>query len=86
MLITVATQSAMNLHNILVKAVLGAPMFFLETTDSGSLLNRFSQDMSMVDLAVPVSIFAVILSELAVLHTKLTGQSRLTYPLQVSLV
>jgi len=73
MLITVATQSAMNLHNILIQEVLSAPIFFLESTDSGSLLNRFSQDMSMVDLAVPVSIFAVILSEPAVLHIKLTG-------------
>ncbi|KAF2434238.1 P-loop containing nucleoside triphosphate hydrolase protein [Tothia fuscella] len=62
MLIFVATKSAMSLHNILVKTVLNAPLSLFETTDAGVLLNRFSQDMSMVDLAVPVSIFAVILS------------------------
>ncbi|KAF2663667.1 hypothetical protein BT63DRAFT_465330 [Microthyrium microscopicum] len=62
MLIYVATRSAMSLHAILVKTVLNAPLSLFEKTDSGSLLNRFSQDMSLVDLAVPVSIFQVILS------------------------
>jgi ATP-binding cassette subfamily C (CFTR/MRP) protein 1 len=62
MMIVIATKSIVNLHKILVEATLQAPLSFFATTDSSLLLNRFSQDMTMVDMLLPGSIFALILS------------------------
>jgi ATP-binding cassette subfamily C (CFTR/MRP) protein 1 len=62
MMIVVATKSAMTLHLILTRTVLRAPMSFFDATDASIFLNRFSQDMSMVDMAVPASMFAFVLS------------------------
>ncbi|TLD36942.1 P-loop containing nucleoside triphosphate hydrolase protein [Venturia nashicola] len=57
-------QSAKVLHRVLVKATVRAPMSFFEAVDSSVLLNRFSQDMTQVDFALPVSAFMVF-SQLA---------------------
>ncbi|KAK6607376.1 ABC multidrug transporter [Botrytis cinerea] len=34
----------------------GAPMSFISATDSGSLLNRFTQDMTLMDMQLPMSL------------------------------
>ncbi|KAF5869257.1 putative abc transporter protein [Botrytis fragariae] len=34
----------------------GAPMTFISATDSGSLLNRFTQDMTLMDMQLPMSL------------------------------
>lgn len=49
-------KSAKVLHQVLVKATVRAPMSFFEANDSSVLLNRFSQDMTLVDFALPVSV------------------------------
>jgi ATP-binding cassette subfamily C (CFTR/MRP) protein 1 len=54
-------KSAARLHKILVDATVKAPMSFFETVDSSILLNRFSQDMTLVDFALPLSAFQVFL-------------------------
>lgn len=41
--------SAKNLHTILLNAVFGATQAFFTTTDTGITLNRFSQDIIVVD-------------------------------------
>ncbi|GKT96370.1 LOW QUALITY PROTEIN: ABC transporter [Colletotrichum tofieldiae] len=37
-----------------------APLYFFTTTDSGVTLNRFSQDMALIDHRLPMSAFATI--------------------------
>ncbi|KAK7455438.1 hypothetical protein Landi51_02642 [Colletotrichum acutatum] len=60
-------RSANHLHQTLLKAVLAAPLYFFTTTDSGVTLNRFSQDMALIDHRVPISAWATIHSFLTVL-------------------
>ncbi len=40
-----------------------APMRFLSTTDSGSILNRFSQDLQLIDMELPVAAINVVVSK-----------------------
>jgi ATP-binding cassette subfamily C (CFTR/MRP) protein 1 len=58
-LLKMGPKSAAYLHQVLVKATVKAPMSFFEATDSSVLLNRFSQDMTLVDFALPISAFMV---------------------------
>ncbi|KAF4440396.1 hypothetical protein F53441_12344 [Fusarium austroafricanum] len=36
---------------------IGAPLHFFTTTESGSILNRFSQDMSLIDMSLPLAFY-----------------------------
>jgi ABC-type multidrug transport system fused ATPase/permease subunit len=49
--------SANRLHHILLNAVMHAPYSFFFSTDSGVTLNRFSQDMTLVDNQLPVAMW-----------------------------
>jgi ATP-binding cassette subfamily C (CFTR/MRP) protein 1 len=60
-LLVMGIRSARTLHHILVKVTVKAPMSFFETMDSSVLLNRFSQDMTLVDFQLPMSAFMVFL-------------------------
>lgn len=55
MMIIIVPISAAKLHSQLLHAVLCAPLSFFSSTDSGMTLNRFSQDMSLVNSRLPVS-------------------------------
>ncbi|KAJ5401745.1 ABC transporter integral membrane type 1 [Penicillium crustosum] len=46
-------KSAARLHWLLLDTTMRAPLSFFSATDSGVTLNRFSQDMTLVDLALP---------------------------------
>jgi hypothetical protein len=48
-------RSGVSLHKILLKTVMRAPQSFFDETDSGITLNRFSQDMSLIDGQLPSS-------------------------------
>ncbi|KAK3192864.1 hypothetical protein K4F52_001221 [Lecanicillium sp. MT-2017a] len=50
-------ESCENLHEMLIEATMGATMSFLTQTDTGSLLNRFSQDMTLLSQNLPVALF-----------------------------
>ena len=56
-MIRIAPTSASKLHQILVTTTFNAPMSFFESTETSVLLNRFSQDMTLVDLALPVGVW-----------------------------
>ncbi|KAM0452349.1 hypothetical protein ACHAO4_005560 [Trichoderma viride] len=43
-------------HTRILNAVMRAPMSFLSNTDTGSLINRFSQDLRLVDIDLPVNL------------------------------
>lgn len=55
-------KSAAALHWNLLQTVRNAPLSFLAATDSGITLNRFSQDMSLVDLALPIVLSTFIMA------------------------
>ncbi|KAH6647202.1 P-loop containing nucleoside triphosphate hydrolase protein [Truncatella angustata] len=56
-LIHVISRSSQHLHSLLLNAVMKAPLHFFTLTDNGSTLNRFSQDMTIIDQVLPGSSF-----------------------------
>ncbi|KAK5995410.1 ABC multidrug transporter B [Cladobotryum mycophilum] len=52
-LLLLAPRSGTNLHRSLLGTIFGAPLLFFSTTDTGIILNRFSQDISLVDRQLP---------------------------------
>ncbi|UNI24992.1 hypothetical protein JDV02_010703 [Purpureocillium takamizusanense] len=56
-MIVAVPKSAQHLHWLLLQAVLAAPLWFFTSTDTSSVLNRFSQDMTLVDQVLPMSVF-----------------------------
>ncbi|KAL2872068.1 putative ABC multidrug transporter [Aspergillus lucknowensis] len=55
MIIRMVPKSGEIFHRQLLQTVLSAPMLFFSTTDSGSILNRFSQDLQLVDMELPIA-------------------------------
>ena len=56
----IAARTGLRLHEITLKAVMSAPLSFFTRTDTGSLTNRFSQDMQLIDRALPLSLMVVV--------------------------
>lgn len=56
-MIIIVPKSAQKLHWLLLNGVLKAPLSFFTTTDSSTILNRFSQDMTLVDQVLPMAAF-----------------------------
>ncbi|KAJ5767038.1 uncharacterized protein N7511_004654 [Penicillium nucicola] len=55
MIITMVPKSGESFHRKLLTTVLSAPMLFFSSTDSGSILNRFSQDLMLIDMELPIA-------------------------------
>lgn len=55
-------RAALLLHRNLAATVLVATIAFISTTDKGALLNRFSQDMSIIARILPVAFMRTIYS------------------------
>lgn len=55
-------KSANELHRILLNAVIGAPVWFLSQTGMGNVINRFSQDMELVDMDLPLAFYHTVFS------------------------
>ncbi|KAJ5727659.1 multidrug resistance-associated protein [Penicillium malachiteum] len=51
--IKIINRTAIRMHSDLLKAVLSAPFHFLYSSDLGSLVNRFSEDMTLIDMNLP---------------------------------
>lgn len=47
--VVIAPSTGRNLHQVLLNTVLRAPYSFFTATDLGSILNRFSQDMTLIE-------------------------------------
>ncbi|KAL2871704.1 P-loop containing nucleoside triphosphate hydrolase protein [Aspergillus lucknowensis] len=58
--VTSVPKSGERFHEALLDTVLSAPMRFLSTTDSGSILNRFSQDLQLIDMELPIAAINVV--------------------------
>ncbi|KAF2020289.1 ABC transporter [Aaosphaeria arxii CBS 175.79] len=55
LIITMVPRSGVNFHWKLLTTVLGSPMSFFASTDTGVTLNRFSQDLQLIDMELPVA-------------------------------
>ncbi|PWY87431.1 P-loop containing nucleoside triphosphate hydrolase protein [Aspergillus heteromorphus CBS 117.55] len=49
-------RASRKLHKILLRTVLNAPISFFHSTDSGVTTNKFSQDMQLVDMELPLAL------------------------------
>jgi ATP-binding cassette subfamily C (CFTR/MRP) protein 1 len=61
-------RSGIAFHKKLLDTVLGAPMSFFASTDTGVTLNRFSQDLMLIDMELPVSALNTFASKSPLLH------------------
>ncbi|XP_031345180.1 probable multidrug resistance-associated protein lethal(2)03659 isoform X2 [Photinus pyralis] len=67
---TFSSKASTNIHNSVVDRILNTGMMFFDNNLSGSVLNRFSRDLGIIDEQMPNVLFecsSVILSVLAVL-------------------
>jgi ABC-type multidrug transport system fused ATPase/permease subunit len=55
MIISMVPKSGEFFHRRLLTTVLAAPMLFFSSTDSGAILNRFSQDLMLIDMELPIA-------------------------------
>ncbi|KAB8223991.1 P-loop containing nucleoside triphosphate hydrolase protein [Aspergillus novoparasiticus] len=59
-LILISPSTARRLHYVVLKTVLMATPRFLATVDIGSILNRFSQDMTLIESDLPIGILITV--------------------------
>ncbi|KAI1849072.1 hypothetical protein JX266_005033 [Neoarthrinium moseri] len=55
-LLRIVPRSAKSLHWGILRIAMSAPMSYFVTTDVGEIVNRFSQDMTLVDFPLPVAL------------------------------
>ncbi|KAJ5674930.1 ABC transporter integral membrane type 1 [Penicillium maclennaniae] len=55
-------RAAKSMHARLLKNVLDSPMSFFHGTDVGQTVNRFSQDLQLIDMELPLAVLNTILT------------------------
>ncbi|KAL7924395.1 multidrug resistance-like protein [Trichoderma austrokoningii] len=60
--IVIINRSGLYFHDILVNTVARAPMSYHTTTDNGITVNRFSQDLQLIDMELPASALGVVIT------------------------
>ncbi|KAH8602264.1 P-loop containing nucleoside triphosphate hydrolase protein [Bisporella sp. PMI_857] len=55
LIINMVPKSGENFHWALLRTVLNAPMSFFSVTDTGVTVNRFSQDLMLIDMELPIA-------------------------------
>jgi ATP-binding cassette subfamily C (CFTR/MRP) protein 1 len=55
LIVTMVPLSGKNFHWSLLKTVLDSPMSFFAATDAGITINRFSQDLQLIDMDLPLA-------------------------------
>ncbi|KFA71226.1 hypothetical protein S40288_03837 [Stachybotrys chartarum IBT 40288] len=55
MIVTMVPLSGKNFHWSLLRTVLDSPMSFFAATDAGITINRFSQDLQLIDMDLPIT-------------------------------
>ncbi|RYC57964.1 hypothetical protein CHU98_g8256 [Xylaria longipes] len=62
--IRLAPQSATGIHQRLLCIVTKAPLTYFSRTENGSILNRFSQDIQLIDKQLPLALQTVVTQNL----------------------
>ncbi|KAF7958001.1 hypothetical protein EAE96_003568 [Botrytis aclada] len=60
LLLRMIPRSAAILHTTLLTTISNAPLYFLTKTDTGSIINRLSHDLSVLDSELPIAFLIVI--------------------------
>ncbi|KAL4768016.1 P-loop containing nucleoside triphosphate hydrolase protein [Aspergillus nidulans var. acristatus] len=60
LMVNIVSSSALKLHERVLSSTFGAPIHFFHQVDIGSITNRFSQDMDLIDMSLPIEVFNVI--------------------------
>ena len=55
-MVKIVPQSGLRLHWVLLSTITAAPLSYFTSTDTGTILNRFSQDMTIVDGPLPIAL------------------------------
>ncbi|KAI1857175.1 uncharacterized protein JN550_013412 [Neoarthrinium moseri] len=66
-MLVIVPKSSQHLHWLFLNSVMKAPLWFFTTTDSGVTLNRFAQDMTLLDNRLPVAAYHTLYDILFVL-------------------
>ncbi|KAF7947159.1 uncharacterized protein EAE97_004408 [Botrytis byssoidea] len=61
MFLKLVPESAANPHLILLDVVMNAPYSFFTKTDIGTILNRFSQDMTLIESQLPTGVMCTLM-------------------------
>ncbi|KAK6542686.1 hypothetical protein TWF694_006630 [Orbilia ellipsospora] len=56
----IARKAGIRFHWVLIKTVMRAPMTFLSKTEVGSLVNRFTQDISLIDRVLALALMCSV--------------------------
>ncbi|KAG5781755.1 hypothetical protein H9Q73_004573 [Fusarium xylarioides] len=59
-LIVGVEKSSNKLHEQLLNSVCRAPLHFFTSTESGSILNRFSQDITLINMSLPLAFYLTL--------------------------
>ncbi|KAH7041159.1 uncharacterized protein B0I36DRAFT_379973 [Microdochium trichocladiopsis] len=91
LLVTMTTASGTRLHSLLVQTVFAAPAAFFKTLDSGVTLNRFNQDLQMLDYSLPLAgfntvIFAALCALQAIIISVSIRLMAVTIPLVLAVI
>ncbi|KAF5267203.1 hypothetical protein FOXYS1_1935 [Fusarium oxysporum] len=65
--IFMTTQSGKQLHRAILDTLVNAPLSFFTTTDFGAVTNLFSQDMTLIDGELPISLLNTVIQGFDVL-------------------
>ncbi|KAI9845011.1 MAG: hypothetical protein M1837_005155 [Sclerophora amabilis] len=60
--IAIITKSGLYFHDVLIRTVSRAPLSFFASVDDGVTINRFSQDLQLIDMELPVAALGVAFS------------------------
>ncbi|KAJ5157847.1 uncharacterized protein N7482_008947 [Penicillium canariense] len=52
--VRIINNTGRNMHSHLLKTTLDAPLSFFQKTDTGLTINRFSQDLELIDMDLPI--------------------------------
>lgn len=66
-LLWISPRSSIKLHQILLQTATRAPQSFFAKTDTGVTLNRFSQDLGLIDRILPLSFGRVFLAAFTII-------------------
>jgi ATP-binding cassette, subfamily C (CFTR/MRP), member 1 len=62
-MIRIASKSSIRLHQILVNTTFNAPMSYFDSVDNSVTLNRFSQDMTLIEAVLPIMTYLLLQSK-----------------------
>lgn len=82
----VASRTGLRLHQVLLDAVVRAPLSLFSGTDIGAITTRFSQDIGIIDRSLPLALLVTVANLLgtvgtAALIASSTGYIAISFPL-----